>query len=127
MRLKHLFVFHAVVALGYAAAVLAAPKPFMSFYGISLADPGTTYLARLFAAALLIYSFVAWLARDSEDSVARRAIVLGFFLTEVIALILSLIAQLSGVMNAFGWSVVATYLVFMVGYGYFYFLRPDTT
>lgn len=126
MRLKHLFIVHAAAALFFGVVLVLIPKSFLSLYDISLTTPGAEYIARIFGAALLIYTFVGWFARDAEDSVARRAIVLGFFLTEVLGFILSLIAQLSGVMNALGWMLVGVYFVLMLGYGYFYFLKPDT-
>ncbi len=128
MKLKHLFIVHSVVALLHGGGFVLAPKLFMSLYGVSLADPEATFVARLFGAALLIYCFVAWLARDAEESAARRAIVLGFFLSGIVGFIVSLQGQLSGVMNAFGWLVVGLYLVVAgVGYGYFYFIAPDTS
>ena len=128
MKLKHLFTVHSVVALFHGGGFTLAPKLFMSLYGISLADSEAIFVARLFGAALLIYCFVAWFARDAEDSVARRAIVLGFFLTGIVGAIVSLLGQLSGVMNALGWLVVGLYLVLVGGgYGYFYFIKPDTT
>ena len=127
MKLKHLFIVHSVVALFHGGGFVLAPKLFMSLYGVSLADLEATYIARLFGAALLIYCFVAWFARDAEDSAARRAIVLGFFLSGIVGFIVSLLGQLSGVMNALGWLVVGLYLVLIgAGYGYFYFIKPDT-
>ena len=46
----------------------------------------------------------------------------------MIGFVVSLLGQLSGVMNALGWLVVGLYLVLVgVGYGYFHFMRPDTT
>lgn len=128
MKLKQLFVVHSVVALLHGGGFVLAPELLMSLYGISLADPAAVFVARLFGAALLIYCFVAWLARDAEDSAARRAIVLGFFMTGIVAFIVALQGQLSGVMNSLGWLVVGLYLVLIgVGYGYFHFVKPDTT
>ena len=126
MKLKHLFMVHSVVALFHGGGFVLAPKPFMSLYGVSLADPSAVFVTRLFGTGLLIYCFVAWFARNAEDSAARRAIVFGFFITGIIGFIVALLGQLSGVMNALGWLVVGLYLVLIgVGYGYFYFIKPD--
>ena len=128
MKLKYLFIVHSVVALIHGGGFVLAPKQSMSVYGVSLADPDAVFTTRLFGAALLIYCFVAWFARDAEDSAARRAIVLGFFLTGIIGFIVALQGQLSGVMNTLGWLVVGLYLLLIgVGYGYFQFIKPDTT
>jgi len=40
--------------------------------------------------------------------------------------VVALINQLSGLVNALGWSTVALYLLFALGYGYFQFKKPDT-
>lgn len=112
MKLKNLFVIHAVVALVNGAGLIAAPGPYLGLFGVSVSGADALLVARLLGAALLTYCFVAWLARDADDSVARQAIVLGFFLTAVIGFVIVLIAQLSGVLNALGWLVVAIYLWF---------------
>jgi hypothetical protein len=127
VKLKHLFIVHSIVALIHGGGFVLVPKALMSLYGVSLADTSATYVARLFGAALLIYCFVAWFARNAQDSEARQAITLGFFLTGIIGFVVSLVGQLSGVMNALGWLVVGLYLVIVgVGYGYFHFVKPDT-
>ena len=127
MKLKHLFIIHSVVALIHGGGFVLAPIALTSLYGVTLADPDTVFITRLFGAGLLIYCFVAWFARDAEESDARRAIVLGFFLTGIIGFIVSILAQLAGVMNALGWLVVGLYLVLIgAGYGYFYFKNPNT-
>jgi hypothetical protein len=41
------------------------------------------------------------------------------FAYDAVALLVSLILQLSGVMNLLGWSIVAIYLFFTIGFGYF--------
>ena len=126
MKLKHLFTVHSVVGLCYGGGMVLAPVPFLSPYDISLADPDAIFIARLLGAALLTYCLVAWFVRNAEDSAARRAIVLGFFITLMIGFIVSLLAQLSGAMNALGWLVVGLYLLLGLGYGYFQFVKPDT-
>ena len=127
MKLKHLFIIHSIVALVFGVGFLLATQALASLYGVTLADPGAIFVGRLFGAALLAYCFVAWLARDAQPSVARRAIVLGFFLSGAVGFIVTLVGQLSGVMNAFGWSAVVIYLVILtIGYGYFYFKSPDS-
>jgi len=126
MILKHLFLIHSVVALFNGGSLVLFPKLYPSLYGITLSSPDALYVSQLLGAALLSYCLVAWFARNAAASEARRAIVLGFFITLGLGFILALIAQLSGVMNALGWMLVALYLLLALGYGYFYFLKPDT-
>ena len=53
-----------------------------------------------------------------------RAIVVGYGTGTTIGFIVALLAQLSGVMNAFGWSAVGIYLLLALGYGYFLLVKP---
>ena len=66
-----------------------------------------------------------WFARDAGESKARRGIVIALFVGDVLGFIVALLGQLSGVLNALGWSTVALYLLFALGYGYFQFVKPS--
>lgn len=126
MKLKHLFTIHAVIAFGNGLVFLLVPVQYLSFFGIAISGPDDIYINRLFAAALLTYALVAWFARNAGPSEARRAIVLGYFIPIAIGFIITLVGQLSGVTNAFGWLLVALYLVMGSGYGYFYLKGPES-
>lgn len=66
-----------------------------------------------------------WFARDAGESKARQAIVIALFVGDVLGFIVALLGQLSGVVNALGWSTVALYLLLALGYGYFQFVKPS--
>jgi hypothetical protein len=121
MTLKQLFTIHSIIAVVNGVVFLTAPVFYLSIFGVPISGAGTIFICRLFAAALLTYGLVAWFARDAAPSAARRAIVLGYFIPIAIGFVLTLMAQLSGAMNLFGWSLVLLYLVMGSGYGYFYF------
>jgi len=38
--------------------------------------------------------------------------------------VVTLIAQLTGLFNLLGWGIVAIYMFFAAGYGYFWFAKP---
>jgi hypothetical protein len=124
MKLSTLMVVKAVVCLGFGILLLAIPGPLMSLYGVTL-DQGGIFMARLYGASLLGNLMLTWFSRNAPGSEALRAAVLGLFVYDAVGLIVALIAMFSGVMNALGWSVVAIYLVFTVGYGYFQFVKPS--
>lgn len=126
MTLRNLFIVNAVIALGFGASFVLAPALTLSLYGVTVSAAGIV-LARLLGAMLLGIGLFTWFARDPEDSGARRGIVLGQFLHTAIGFIVLLLAQLSGLMNLFGWSIVVIYLLLALGYGYFQFVKPGAS
>ena len=125
MKLGTVLTVNAIIALLFGLGFVLAPAATLAPYGLTTDDSGIL-VARLFGAAVLGYAVLTWSARNSEESAARRAIVLALFLSFGIGLVVSLVGQLSGLVNALGWSTVAIYLVFTLGYGYFQFAKPSS-
>ena len=124
MKLSVFMVIATIVALLFGLAFVFVAEPLLSLYGISL-SPGGLIVARLFGAALLGFAVLTWHARNAEDSEARRAIILALFIGDSIGFIVALISQLSGVVNALGWSTVIIYLLLAIGFGYFQFAKQS--
>jgi hypothetical protein len=118
MRLKTLMIIKAIVCLGFGPLLLFVPGQLLNILGTSF-GPGAALTAREYGAALIGNLLLTWLARNAEDSIARRAIIWNLFVYDAIALIFTLIIQLSGGLNVLGWGIVAVYLFFTVGFGYF--------
>ena len=118
MKFKTLMIIKALVCLGFGPLLLFVPGPLLDFLGTTL-DPGSSLTAREYGAALIGTLLLTWIGRDAEDSVARRAIIWNLFVYDAIALIATLIIQLSGGLNLFGWGIVVVYLFFTIGFGYF--------
>lgn len=118
MKFKTLMIIKAVVCLGFGPLLLFIPGQLLNFLGSSI-GPGDALTAREYGAALIGNLFLTWIARKAEDSIARRAIIWHLFIYDAIALIATLIIQLSGGLNVFGWGIVAVYLFFAIGFGYF--------
>ena len=118
MKFKTLMVIKAVVCLGFGPLLLFLPGPLLTLLGSSF-GPGAALTAREYGAALIGNLMLTWFARNAEESVARRAIILDLFVYDAIALVATLLIQLSGGLNLLGWGIVAVYLFFTVGFGYF--------
>lgn len=118
MKFKTLMVIKAAVCLGFGPLLLFVPGPLLTLLGSSF-GPGAAITAREYGAALLGNLMLTWFARNAEVSVARRAIVLDLFVYDAVALVAILLIQLSGGMNLLGWSIVAVYFFFTLGFGYF--------
>lgn len=67
---------------------------------------------------------LCWLAREAAPSAVRTAITWDLVVYDAIGLIVSLLYQLQGAMNALGWSIVGIYLFLTLGFGYFLISGP---
>ena len=123
MKLKTLMIIKAIVCLIFGIPMLLVPAKLMSFYGLSL-DPNGMVMARLYGGALLGNLLLTWFCKNDSGSISLRAAVLYLFVYDGINFIVCLSAVITGIMNAFGWSAVAIYLFFAIGYGYFQFKKP---
>ena len=126
MKLSTLFTLNAIVAVLFGLGFALVPATLVSLYGATL-DAAGIYVARLFGAEVLGYATLTWFARNAEESGARRAIVLSCFVSWAVGFVCALIGQLSGVVNALGWSTVGLYLLFTLGYAYFQFMKPSAS
>ena len=123
MKLSTLMIFNAVVAAVFGVAFLLVPDQVGSLYDVEVNEI-LTYVVRLLGAELIAIACVTWLARNADDSVARRAIVLALFIGNAIGFVVALIGQINHVVAAVGWGNVAIYLLLALGYGYFQFVKP---
>jgi len=124
MKLKTLLIIKAVVCLCLGVAILFAPNFTYSIFGATLAVGGV-FAAREYGASLIGNLFLTWYARNSQESDARRAIVLALCIYDAVGVLVTLIAIFAGALNPLGWLIVALYLFFAVGFGYF-LLKPMT-
>jgi hypothetical protein len=118
MKFKDLMVIKAIVCLAFGILLLAVPDKLLSIFGATL-TAGGMFTAREYGSALCGNLFVCWFAKDAAESDARRAIVLGLFVYDLIAFIMTVITVISGVLNPLGWSIAFIYLFFTLGFGYF--------
>ena len=122
MKLKTLMIIKAVVCLGFGPLLLFLPGQLLNLLGTTF-GPGAALTAREYGAALIGNLLLTWLARNAEDSVARRAIIWNLFVYDGIALVATVLILLSGGLNILGWGIAGVYLFFTIGFGYF--LIPD--
>jgi hypothetical protein len=118
MNLKTLLVIKAIVCLLLGIPVLLLTEFTYSLFGASLATGGI-FAAREYGASMMGNLMLTWFARNSQESDARRAIILALFVYDAVGVVVTLIAILSGALNPLAWLIVAIYLFFTLGFGYF--------
>ena len=126
MKLSNLLVINALVALVYGISYQLAPAAVLSLYGVTQ-GPGEMLMARLFGAALIGIGLLTWFSRNVKDTEAQRAIILAILVYCVIGVIVCVHGTVSGPMSAVGWTGVAVFLFFALGYAYFQFMKPSAS
>ena len=116
MKLHTVMVINAIAGIAFGLGFIFAPAQTLSLYGHA-PNAILSYMAQLLGAALLSLGLLTWAARNSDDSDARRAILLALAVGYGIGFALALIAQIRGVENVVGWSTVATYFLLALAFG----------
>ncbi len=124
MKLTRLMTLNATVATVFGLACVFVPARVLSYYGLA-GDASLKYMTQFVGASFCGFGVITWVARRAGDSVARRAILSGLFVSLAICFVISLIAQLEGFMSPFGWSTVAISLILTLGFGYFRLVKPE--
>ena len=106
MKLNTLFIIIGILGLFFGIVTVLIPGGFSAFYGGDLTEAGKLD-TQLQGAAYLGFAILLFLVIKSKDAAARKAIVLGLFVMFVVGLVVSLKAQLAGIVNVWGWSTVA--------------------
>jgi hypothetical protein len=117
MTFRMLLIIKAVVCLAFGVYLLVAPASLFGLLGASLSGAGP-FAAREYGAAMIGILLLAWFARDVQARDARVAILLGLLVYDGIGVIITVLAVLTGVLNALGWSIALVYAFFTVGSGY---------
>lgn len=121
MKLSALLSVKAIISIVCGLALLLIPGAFLGLAGVNL-DPSGTMMARLVGALLIGIAVMCWTARNADPGVGREAFVLGLFVGDTLGFVVMLLAQLAGIMTAFGWVFVLLWLALAACLGYFRFI-----
>ena len=122
MNFRTFLTIAAVVVLGYALGLILMPVFLATTYGFGT-SASEILLARYFGVELLVLGVIYWMAKDFTGANARPLIT-GSLIGDIVGTFFALMGTLNGVMNSFGWSAVAVYLLLALGFAYFQFMAP---
>ena len=125
MKLNNFLVLKAIISLVFGIAFVLIPSSVMSVYGITLGLEGVL-MTRFLGACLIGIGFICWFDR-STDTGALQGITLSLFIADTIGFIVALLGQLTGIMNSFGWIIVAIWFFLALGLGYFRFVKTNNS
>jgi len=125
MKLNNFLTVKAVISLFFGIAFGLVPAAVLSLFGMTM-DPAGIFAARLLGAMLIGIGLICWFEKDAGVG-ALRGITLALFIADVLGFLVSLMGQLSGLMNALGWITVVLWFLLALGFGYFRFVAPDNS
>jgi hypothetical protein len=125
MRLPTLLLIAATLSLGFGLSFLLAPDIVLPLYGIEPSST-TALMSRFFGAALFQWGVALYLVREVRDAAAQRGLVLAGVAGSAAGLAVALMGQLTGLVNAMGWSTVAIYGLLMMAFASLLRARPAT-
>lgn len=120
MKLGQLMTIKSIICTLVGAVFVVMPGFLLAFFGVPNSEPsGLFYMTRLFGAMFFMLGLMLWFGRNLSELDALRVMVPPVIVGDAIGFVVTLFAQVSGMMNNLGWFVVAIYLVLTVGFGAF--------
>lgn len=96
---------HGVIYMFFALALFFAPAILWPNYGLQLNDQYATFLSQHNSIFLGGIGIISFLFRDAENgSATAQKILIGVICTNVLGVIITLYACLTGIFTGFGWS-----------------------
>ena len=123
MKLNTFLLVKAIICIVFGIGFAVVPTTVGSIYAIT-PDPDGLIMTRFFGAAFIGIGLILWFTKNAEWNILK-GITLSLCIADTIGFIVALVGQLSGNVNTLGWINVALWLVFALGLGYFYFLKPN--
>jgi hypothetical protein len=106
MKLKTVFIAHAVTEVIFGLGFLLAPGVLLGFLGTSTDATGLA-LSHIAGAVILSLAIISWLARDVPAGTLRDAMVWSFVLAHGAAGTVVALAVWAGTFNWLGWPAAA--------------------
>jgi hypothetical protein len=118
VKLKSLFIANTVVSVPFGIGCVLVPHLFLSLFGATL-GPAGTLMMRYGGAWLIGIGLLTWFTRNLTESEARQGIVQALLVAYLFALVVPVLGQLAGTLNALGWMPVGIQAFFVAGLAYF--------
>jgi hypothetical protein len=124
MKLRHLFMVNIFFAAFFGLSCTFLPGFVFRLYGL-VPDDAAIWVTRLVGGSILGYGTLMWFGTRTASGEARRAIALALLIQDGIGCIASIIFQLTGKTNVFGWLSIGLYAFLALAYAFFLFVRPQ--
>jgi len=123
MQLRHIFIVNAFIALFFGVTSTIFPIFVYRLYGV-VPDAAAIWIARCLGGSLLGFCSLMVFGARSMSAETRRAIAFALLIQDVISGIASILFQLTGRLNTFGWATIGLYFILALLYAWFLYFRP---
>jgi hypothetical protein len=123
MTIRNFFTVSAIFIFLAGVVSIVSPQLMFDAWGTTSNQAGLI-ITQLSGALEIGLGLILWLSRNEGASKARRAIVLGGFITYSLFLVIMLL-NISSELSPVVWANIAAYLLLALGFGYFTFLKKD--
>lgn len=124
MKFKTFITIHTVVLFLFGLPTLISPRFIWGMYGMEI-EGEAIYLVHLLGGLMTANVILSWFYREVSDRKALKAISYQQIWAWLAAFGVGLIGQLTGVMNAMGWSAIVLSALFVAAWIYYgFFFTP---
>lgn len=123
MKLRHLFLLNIFFAAFFGLSCTLFPRFVFSLYGL-IPNETAIWATRLVGGSILGFGSLMVFGWRTAALEARRSIALALLIQDAIGCLASLLFQLTGEVNFFGWVSLVLYGLLAVVYGLFLFAFP---
>ena len=116
MSLKTVFLLSAIVSGFFALVTLLIPSTMLSWYGTGPISDTTVFMTRFFGTGLLVIALISFYLKDAELTKEVKSVVLALIISDAVAFIVALWAQITNIFNTLGWLTVIIYLFFTIAF-----------
>jgi hypothetical protein len=126
MKLRHLFFINIFFAAFFGISCTLFPRFVFWIYGL-VPDEAAIWVTRLVGGSILGFGTLMWFGMKTASADTRRAIALALLIQDAIGCVASILFQLTGKVNAFGWFSLALYGLLASAYAFFLFVMPKAS
>ena len=100
---------------------LVTPQLILEVFEVDYADTAAMQsLGRLFGITLLSLSLTLWIIKDLESSKLRRNFTVVFIIQSGLGFTITLLQQITNIVNVLHWPITIIYLLLTLAYTYFF-------
>lgn len=124
MKLKLMFTINLFIAIFFGVSCSVFAGWAVQIYGL-VPEAGTIWTTRLVGGSILGFASLMWYGKRAASVGTRRAIAYALLIQDTIGFVASMEIQLSGNLNAMGWSNPILYGLLAAGYAILLFVQPE--